>query len=64
MAAIIGLLVPMALIPHLAVSQGSAMTAMATLLPLALVGMLWIAAALSLWTGWRYMLAAARSTNR
>jgi CDP-diacylglycerol--glycerol-3-phosphate 3-phosphatidyltransferase len=64
MAAIIGLLVPLALIPQVAVSQERTMSAAAFLVPLALVAMLWIAAALSLWTGWRYMVAAARSTSR
>jgi len=64
MAAIIGLLVPLALTPSAVASQGSAMSVVALLVPLALVGMLWVAAALSLWTGWRYMLAAARSTSR
>ena len=64
MAAIIGLLVPLALIPQVAVSQARTMSAAAFLVPLALVAMLWIAAALSLWTGWRYMVAAARSTSR
>ena len=63
MAAIIGLMLPLALTPQAAVSQGGANSMMATLAVIALVGLLWIAAALSLWTGWRYMLAAARSTK-
>ncbi|MEZ5946993.1 MAG: CDP-alcohol phosphatidyltransferase family protein [Hyphomonas sp.] len=61
MAAIIGLMLPLAVIPQTAVSQHAAQTNMAELLAVLLVGMLWIAAILSVWTGWRYMKAAARS---
>jgi len=63
MAAIIGLMLPLALIPQDAVSQGAVTNNLAELAAVALVGMLWIAALLSLWTGWRYMIAAARSTR-
>ena len=60
MAAIIGLLLPLAAIPQTAVSQGAAVNNLAELGAAMLVALLWIAAALSLLTGWRYMVAAAR----
>ena len=63
MAAIIGLLLPFAVVPQEAVSQ-EAVGKAAILGMIALVGLLWIAAALSLLTGWRYMMAAARRTRR
>ena len=61
MAAIIGLMLPLALMPQAAASQAATVSILASLAPLALVALLWIAAALSLLTGWRYMVAAARS---
>ena len=61
MAAIIGLMLPLALMPQAAVSQEAAGHGLASLTVIALVALLWIAAALSLLTGWRYMAAAARS---
>jgi CDP-diacylglycerol--glycerol-3-phosphate 3-phosphatidyltransferase len=63
MAAIIGLMLPLAAIPQNAVSQGATIAGLAELAAVGLVGLLWIAAALSLLTGWRYMLAAIRSTG-
>lgn len=59
MAAIIGLMLPLALVPQEVVSQEATSTVLAMIVPVALVALLWIAAALSLWTGWRYMVAAA-----
>ena len=64
MAAIIGLLLPFAVIPHEVVSQNNASSSQVVLGVIALIGLLWIAAALSLWTGWRYMVAAVRRTRR
>ncbi|MEZ6002500.1 CDP-alcohol phosphatidyltransferase family protein [Hyphomonas sp.] len=61
MAAIIGLMLPLATIPQDAVSQGAATGGLAELAAVGLVALLWIAAALSLLTGWRYMVAAVRS---
>ena len=61
MAAIIGLMLPLALMPQAAATQHTAGSGMAVLVVTGLVGLLWIAAALSLLTGWRYMRAAARS---
>jgi len=61
MAAIIGLMLPLALTPQAAAMQHTAGSGMAVLVVTGLVGLLWIAAALSLLTGWRYMQAAARS---
>ena len=61
MAAIIGLMLPLALMPQAAATQHTAGSAAAMLTVTALVGLLWIAAVLSLLTGWRYMRAAARS---
>lgn len=61
MAAIIGLMLPLALMPQAAASQHQAGSLTATLVVVGLVGMLWIAALLSLLTGWRYMVAAVRS---
>ena len=61
MAAIIGLMLPLAAIPQSAVTQGGATNTLAELAAVGLVGLLWVAAALSLLTGWRYMVAAARS---
>ena len=63
MAAIIGLMLPLALVPQAAVSQKGAGSLMAGLVVTGLVGLLWIAAILSLLTGWRYMVAAGRSTK-
>ena len=63
MAAIIGLMLPLALMPQAAATQHTAGTGMAVLVVTGLVGLLWIAAALSLLTGWRYMRAAARSVK-
>ena len=61
MAAIIGLMLPLALMPQAAASQQQAGSLTATFIVTGLVGLLWIAAALSLLTGWRYMVAAVRS---
>ncbi|MGB2178143.1 MAG: CDP-alcohol phosphatidyltransferase family protein [Hyphomonas sp.] len=61
MAAIIGLMLPLAAIPQSAVTQGATTGNLAELTAVALVGLLWIAAGLSLLTGWRYMVAAGRS---
>ena len=61
MAAIIGLMLPLAAIPQNAVTQGATTANLAELAAVALVGLLWIAAFLSLWTGWRYMVAAVGS---
>jgi CDP-diacylglycerol--glycerol-3-phosphate 3-phosphatidyltransferase len=61
MAAIIGLMLPLAAIPQETVTQGPATNNLAELAAVGLVGLLWVAAALSLLTGWRYMVAAARS---
>lgn len=61
MAAIIGLMLPLALMPQAAASQHQAGSLTATLVVVGLVGMLWIAAILSLLTGWRYMVAAVSS---
>ena len=61
MAAIIGLMLPLAAIPQSAVTQGGTTGNLAELTAVALVGLLWIAAGLSLLTGWRYMVAAGRS---
>ena len=61
MAAIIGLMLPLAAIPQETVTQGTATNNLAELAAVGLVGLLWVAAALSLLTGWRYMVAAARS---
>jgi CDP-diacylglycerol--glycerol-3-phosphate 3-phosphatidyltransferase len=62
MAAIIGLMLPLAFVPQETGSQ-DAVGKVAILGAIALVGMLWIAAGLSLLTGWRYMMAAARRTR-
>lgn len=64
MVAIIGLLLPFAVVPQDAVSQTNAGSSPVVLGVFLLVGLLWVAAALSLWTGWRYMLAAVRRTRR
>jgi cardiolipin synthase len=61
MAAIIGLMLPLAAIPQSAVTQGGTTGNLAELTTVVLVGLLWIAAGLSLLTGWRYMVAAGRS---
>ncbi|MAB11915.1 CDP-alcohol phosphatidyltransferase family protein [Hyphomonas sp.] len=61
MAAIIGLMLPLAAIPQSAVTQGGTTGNLAELTAVVLVGLLWIAAGLSLLTGWRYMVAAGRS---
>jgi cardiolipin synthase len=61
MAAIIGLMLPLAAIPQSAVTQGATTGNLAELTAVVLVGLLWIAAGLSLLTGWRYMVAAGRS---
>ena len=61
MAAIIGLMLPLALMPQAAVSQQEASSLVAGLVVTGLVGLLWIAASLSLLTGWRYMVAAGRT---
>ncbi|MEZ5997590.1 MAG: CDP-alcohol phosphatidyltransferase family protein [Hyphomonas sp.] len=63
MAAIIGLMLPLAVIPQTAVSQDAAQAGMAELLAVLLVGLLWVAAILSVWTAWRYMKAAARAAH-
>lgn len=64
MVAIIGLLLPFALVPPDVVSQTNATSSKVVLGVFLLVGLLWVAAALSLLTGWRYMLAAVRRTRR
>ncbi|MCA8902425.1 MAG: CDP-alcohol phosphatidyltransferase family protein [Hyphomonas sp.] len=61
MAAIIGFMLPLAIIPQEAVSQRGAQGGMAALTVFLLVALLWVAGFLSVWTGWRYMKAAARS---
>lgn len=61
MAAIIGLMLPLAAIPQSAVTQDATGGHLAEVAAVLLVGLLWIAAGLSLLTGWRYMVAARRS---
>ena len=59
MAAIIGLMLPLAFAPaDLAVDAGGTTPLVFRVGSLLLVGMLWMAAALSLLTGWRYIRAA------
>lgn len=59
MAAIIGLMLPLAFAPtDLTVDAGSTIPLVFRVGSLLLVGMLWMAAALSLLTGWRYIRAA------
>jgi len=63
MAAIIGLMLPLAVMPQDAVSQNGAQGVLAGFTAFLLVALLWIAAGLSVWTGWRYMKAAAQSAR-
>ena len=63
MAAIIGLMLPLALLPQEVATQHAAGSLMADLVMFGLVGLLWTAAFLSLLTGWRYMAAAARGSK-
>lgn len=60
MAAIIGLLFPLAVMPQAVMTQNTAAGPLAILTVTALLGLLWIAAALSLLTGWHYIRAATR----
>lgn len=63
MAAIIGLMLPLAIMRGDAVSVAASPSSLLDIIILvALVGLLWVAAFLSLATGWQYMKAASQST--